>query len=127
MERAGLGLCDACGKPLGIAGVNSDDGNNYIFCSINCFKEYEFIKKIQNLQSEASALDTQEGGGHYRILKIQPIEYILANGLGYIEGNVVKYITRHRLKNGAEDIRKIIHYCELLLELEYKEERGGLI
>jgi len=122
MERAGLGLCDACGKPLGITGVTSDDENNYVFCSINCFKEYEFIKKIQNLRDETSSLDTQEGGCHYKGLNIQPIEYILANKLGYIEGNVVKYITRHRLKNGAEDIRKIIHYCELLLELEYKEE-----
>jgi hypothetical protein len=65
------------------------------------------------------ALDKQEGGKHYKDLKIQPIEYIHANNLGYIEGNVVKYITRHSQKNGAEDIQKVIHYCELLLELEY--------
>jgi hypothetical protein len=67
-----------------------------------------------------SALDKQEGGQHYKT-SIQPIEYIHANKLGFIEGNIVKYITRHKDKNGAEDIRKIIHYCELLLELEYKE------
>ena len=54
-------------------------------------------------------------------MKIQPIEYITSNGLGFIEGNVVKYISRHKSKNGAEDIRKVIHYCELLLELEYSE------
>ena len=52
---------------------------------------------------------------------IQLIEYIHANKLGFMEGNVVKYMTRHKSKNGAEDIRKIIHYCELLLELEYGE------
>jgi len=66
-----------------------------------------------------SALRKQEGGKHYSDMPIQPIEYISKNELGYIEGNVVKYITRHKNKNGAEDIKKIIHYCELLLELEY--------
>ena len=68
-----------------------------------------------------NALDKQEGGSHYD-LPIQPLEYIHANQLGYIEGNIIKYATRHRNKNGAEDIKKIIHYCELLLELEYAEE-----
>jgi len=68
-------------------------------------------------------LDKQEGGSHYD-LPIQPLEYIHANSLGYIEGNIIKYITRHRNKNGAEDIKKIIHYCELLLELEYGTEKS---
>lgn len=67
-----------------------------------------------------SALTKQEGGSHYATA-IQPIEYIHANKLDYLQGNVVKYITRHKSKNGAEDIRKAIHYCELLLELEYGE------
>ena len=60
-----------------------------------------------------SALNKQEGGDHYK-LAIQPIEYITANNLDFIRGNIVKYATRD--KNGAEDIKKIIHYCELLLE-----------
>ena len=68
------------------------------------------------------ALVKQVGGSHYKDKAIQPIEYIHANKLGFCEGNVVKYITRHKEKNGAEDIRKVIHYCELLLELEYKDE-----
>jgi len=67
----------------------------------------------------SKALDKQEGGRHYKDLKIQPIEYIHANNMGYMEGNVIKYITRHSMKNGVEDIKKVIHYCELLLELEY--------
>ena len=67
-------------------------------------------------------LTKQEGGQHYKDKTIQPIVYIHANKLGFCEGNVVKYITRHKEKNGAEDIRKVIHYCELLLELEYKDE-----
>ena len=71
--------------------------------------------------TEETALDKQEGGSHYD-LPIQPLEYIHANNLGYIEGNIIKYATRHKNKNGAEDIKKIIHYCELLLELEYGKE-----
>lgn len=76
-----------------------------------------------------SALDTQIAGSHYKDSAIQPIAYIHANKLGFIEGNIVKYVTRHRDKNGAEDIRKIIHYCQLLLELEYSTPsvRGGTL
>ena len=68
------------------------------------------------------ALDTQVGGSHYKDLPIQPVEYTHKNGLPFIEGNIVKYITRHRQKNGAEDVRKVIHYCNLLLELEYGKD-----
>ena len=49
------------------------------------------------------------------------VEYISKNKLDFLEGNIVKYISRHRKKNGAEDIRKVIHYAELILELEYGE------
>lgn len=62
-------------------------------------------------------LDTQVGGDHYK-LPIQPIQYIHANNLSYIEGCVIKYITRWRSKNGIEDLNKAIHYIELLKELE---------
>ena len=76
-----------------------------------------------------NALDVQVGGSHYKDCAIQPIEYIYANKLGFAEGNVVKYITRHRQKHGADDVRKVIHYCQLLLELEYgataKENPNG--
>ena len=65
-------------------------------------------------------LEKQEGGAHYKDMIIQPVEYITANRLGFLEGNVIKYITRHIAKNGAEDIRKAIHYCELILATRYK-------
>ena len=68
-----------------------------------------------------SALDKQISGNHYKDKGIQPIVYIYANHLGFCESNVLKYITRHKSKNGAADIRKAIHYLELLLELEYKD------
>lgn len=64
--------------------------------------------------------ERQEGGEHYDV-PIQPTEYILKNKIPFIEGNVIKYVTRHRQKNGAEDILKAIHYLELILEYEYNE------
>lgn len=66
-----------------------------------------------------SALDTQEGGAHYKSLPIQPVEYITKNKIPYLEGNVIKYVTRHSNKNGIEDIKKAIHYLQLIAELHY--------
>lgn len=67
------------------------------------------------------AKEIQVGGNHYKDLKIQPIEYIHANGLDYFEGNVIKYITRHRKKNGKQDLEKAKHYIDLLIEFEYNK------
>lgn len=76
--------------------------------------DYTFNKGSPN----KSALDVQEGGGHYKDQAIQPIQYIHANNLGYCEANIVKYATRWKQKNGVEDLRKIKHYVDLLIELE---------
>lgn len=65
-----------------------------------------------------NALDVQVGGDHYKKLKIQPVEYIHANNIPYIEGNIIKYITRWRDKNGVKDLEKVKHYVDLLVELE---------
>lgn len=65
-----------------------------------------------------NALDKQVGGSHYKELAIQPVEYIHANGLGFFEGNIVKYISRWRTKNGVSDLEKAKHYIELLIEME---------
>ena len=73
-----------------------------------------------------SALDVQEGGGHYKNKAIQPVQYIHANGLGFCEGNVVKYITRWRDKNGLADLQKAKHYIDLLIELERLKESPAL-
>ncbi len=69
-----------------------------------------------------SALDKQPGGDHYRKYPIQPVKFIVANEMGFLAGNVVKYVTRYRDKNGAQDIRKAMHYLELILEFEYPDE-----
>ena len=66
-----------------------------------------------------SALDKQIGGEHYKNdFKIQPIEFITANKLSFIQGSIIKYICRYDKKNGKKDIDKAIHYCELLKELK---------
>jgi hypothetical protein len=60
--------------------------------------------------------EVQVGGDHYKTMPIQPYEYIVANGIGWLEGNAIKYISRYKQKGGAADIKKAIHYLELLLQ-----------
>ena len=67
------------------------------------------------------ALAKQVGGSHYASMVFQPVEFITANNLGFLGGNIIKYVCCHRNKNGADDIKKAIHYCELLLQMEYGE------
>jgi hypothetical protein len=88
-------------------------------------RDHEIIQQMRDArkEKEESALDLQVGGDHYKGCGIQPVEYIHANKLGYLEGNVIKYITRHRTKGeGRKDIEKAIHYAQLILELEYNQQ-----
>jgi len=62
------------------------------------------------------ASERQEGGSHYKSMAIQPGEFIRKNGLGWYEGNAIKYICRYKQKGGIQDIKKAIHYLELILE-----------
>jgi hypothetical protein len=77
---------------------------------------------IHNSQAPTGPLAVQVDGDHYKTMKVQPVEYIHANNLSFIEGCVIKYVTRHKNKNGAKDIHKAIHFLQLLLKLEYGEE-----
>jgi hypothetical protein len=93
----------------------SKKGDNYMYG--------DFARNPEIIQQMVSALDLQVGGDHYKGCGIQPVEYIHANNLGYLEGNVIKYITRHRTKGeGRKDIEKAIHYAQLILELEYNQK-----
>lgn len=69
-----------------------------------------------------TALSKQVGGGHYKDMVIQPIEYCHHNRLGACESAVIKYVTRHGSKNGKQDLMKAIHCIELLIEMEYGDE-----
>lgn len=92
-----------------------DNGSIYVR-EINDFFD-KFIESVEPQKN--NPLQSQVGGTHYKYLKIQPIEFIYANGLDFLQGNIIKYATRHKNKNGAEDVKKIIHYAELILKLEY--------
>jgi hypothetical protein len=76
--------------------------------------------ELGRMATEISALDVQVAGNHYKDQPIQPVEYIHANGIGYFEGNVIKYVSRWRKKNGIADLEKAKHYIELLIELEQR-------
>ena len=58
----------------------------------------------------------QVGGNHYSKLAIQPFDYIVANKLDYFAGNILKYITRYKDKNGVEDLKKAQHYLEFMIK-----------
>lgn len=78
-------------------------------------------KRLSHLRAfvdKRAAMQSQEGGDHYTKLKIQPMEYSMANGLDACQHTVIKYVTRFRDKGGIEDLRKAIHTIEMLIELE---------
>ncbi|HWF62922.1 MAG TPA: DUF3310 domain-containing protein [Nitrospira sp.] len=70
-----------------------------------------------------SANDEQVGGDHYRSKPIQPWDFIIANGIGFLEGNAIKYIARWREKGGVEDLKKARHYIDKLIETESDVKR----
>ena len=71
------------------------------------------------MENNESALKSEVGGNHYKEFRIQPIEFIERNKLGFSAGNIIKYVCRYKYKNGKEDLLKAKHYIELLIELEY--------
>lgn len=77
------------------------------------FKDKETFKGV---------LKQQYGGNHYKGLAIEPVEYAYKNNLDFFQGNVVKYITRFRDKNGLEDLKKAKHFIDLLIQFEYGEK-----
>ena len=72
---------------------------------------------INTLTSKSSANTVQVSGTHYKDKAIQPWDYIVANNLGYLEGNVEKYVSRWKDKNGLDDLLKARHYIEKLIEV----------
>lgn len=67
--------------------------------------------------NEMAANAIQIGGDHYKGKAIQPWDYIISNDLGYLEGNIVKYVSRWKDKGGVEDLKKAQHYLAKLIEV----------
>ena len=68
-----------------------------------------------------NANDVQIAGNHYKTKAIQPWDYIVGNNLGYLEGNIVKYVSRWKDKGGVDDLRKAQHYLTKLIETQGKQ------
>lgn len=120
--------CPKCGNDSGDFLVTS---NKIMLKCAGCAHEWvdgvkaaDFLNNQAESKAEKSALDVQEGGNHYKNMKIQPIEFITANNIGFCEGNVIKYVCRHEHKNGLEDLKKAKHYIDLLIETKYGGNNG---
>lgn len=66
---------------------------------------------------ESKANEIQIAGNHYKDKGIQPWDYVIANNMGYLEGTIVKYITRYKDKGGIEDLKKARHFLDKLIEV----------
>lgn len=71
-----------------------------------------------------SALDKQVGGNHYKNFEIQPVEFIQKNDLGFCLGNIVKYSCRYKQKKIPQDLEKVIHYAQILLNFDMRNSLG---
>ena len=75
-------------------------------------------------EAQSVELRGQVGGNHYAKCAIQPIDYIMANKLDYLQGNVIKYVTRYKDKNGVEDLEKAAHYLRIMIEREKQKDEA---
>lgn len=104
--------------------------DKYFFGSV--YNDNEYYQKgmlhdgwyIENFEEYIEPVTSEQiGGNHYKKLKIQPTEFIHANEIPFIEGNIIKYVIRHRDKNGIEDLKKARHYIDLLIQFEYENTK----
>lgn len=118
-------IIDGCNNmPVGSVWTVSNVGDGFLCLKGSedyVWSPYRF-KLIQDQTQTYNPLVSQEGGGHYKDKGIQPIQYTMQNKLSFCEGNVVKYISRYKNKNGIEDLAKVIHYALLAAYEEYGEE-----
>ena len=112
--KASITYVDAVGKEIWI------DIDDFLYHA----DDLTLVKSAVLESKPYNPLIAQEGGGHYKNRGIQPLEYTMQNNLSFCEGNVVKYISRYKSKNGIEDLAKVIHYA-LLASYEVYGEQGS--
>jgi hypothetical protein len=76
------------------------------------------LEQLRNMDIPRIANANQVGGDHYKNKAIQPWDYIASNNLGYLEGCVIKYVSRYKEKGGIQDLQKAAHYLQKLMEVE---------
>lgn len=96
-----------------------------IFAELRDEDTEESAVEINSTPAYYSELNTQIGGDHYAKCAIQPIDYIMANGLDHLQGNVIKYVTRYKNKNGVEDLEKAAHYLRIMIEREKAKDASN--
>jgi hypothetical protein len=79
------------------------------------------VREVNQPVMRDRANEQQIGGEHYAVKAIQPWDFIIANNIGYLEGNIIKYISRWKDKGGVEDLKKAQHYLQKLIETHDKE------
>lgn len=84
---------------------------------------YAALHGAEEETTSVNALDVQVGGGHYKNLAIQPMEYSMKNKLDACQHTAIKYVTRFREKGGKEDLEKAKHAIDLLIEFEYGADK----
>lgn len=72
-----------------------------------------------------SALDVQIGGGHYKSMAIQPMEFSMLNNMDACQHTIIKYVARFREKGGIEDLEKAKHVIDMLIEFEQKAKAAA--
>lgn len=98
--------------------VNEEDILKRAYARQKAIEEGKARKAELERVEKTIALDTQVGGNHYQSMKIQPIEYTMANEMNPLQHTVIKYVSRYQAKNGIEDLKKAIHSLELLIQFE---------
>tara|TARA_B110000881_G_C18234028_1_gene345223 strand:+ start:39 stop:395 length:357 start_codon:yes stop_codon:yes gene_type:complete len=98
--------------------VNEEDILKRAYARQKAIEEGKARKAELERVEKTIALDTQVGGNHYQSMKIQPIEYTMANKMNPLQHTVIKYVSRYQAKNGIEDLKKAIHSLELLIQFE---------
>lgn len=101
-----------------VTGDAADDIVAYRVIGTNPIQD--LVTCAEEKHNPANPLAVQVAGDHYKKLKIQPIEFIHANGIPFAEGSVIKYVTRWRDKGGIKDLEKARHFLDLLIDLERK-------
>lgn len=73
------------------------------------------LKAPMTIPAPAAPTTDATSPNYYARFKIQPLDFILANGIGFCEGNVIKYVCRYDGKNGLEDLQKARTYLDRLI------------
>ena len=71
------------------------------------------------MTKKRAANDKQVGGDHYKSTKIQHWDLVLANDIPYLDAVAIKYLMRHKTKNGLQDLEKAEHYIQKMKEVYY--------